>query len=826
MQKTPSRTELRVGGKTTFLWQGVLIVLPALLLAGVGFFSLRQDRILAQHEATEEAKKIARNLAEVVLPGVLKIETVTREAIDRFRASPTQPEHDPIQAVASMNGPVVACVLSRTGELLYPPPASGLPNPRPVEPSALTGEQQTIWDSLQAATLASGDWAAATNLTEQFLATQPPEPFSALAQYQVATLFGKAGQFDEARIRLEKLVREHPDAVGESGFPLKVFAELRSLQLASSPPGRGGGVGKLPESILASLCSGAVVQPSPLSPLLLAKAAEAEAVFTPAGHPGRVSDNWQRVWELHEAARDLFLEISRDKSGRRWNASLPRLNSNGLPQDGNGAESNSTAQAPKSALVGRTTVATTGEPAAAPGEDSSFWLSLKKGASDTDSEMVADDLDDLLLISETQDEATWWFAWPEAKVREALHRVLQAQVWPAYFGISIVVADRALADSGAASPTLATAVGRAAGMPALEVSVHLTDAAALYARQRMRTVWFGSLIGLSTGAVMFGFLAAWRAFRRQQQLNELKSNFVSSVSHEIRAPIASVRLMAEELEEIGVHDRQKSKEYHRFIVQECRRLSAMIENVLDFSRIEQGRKQFQFEPTDVVALVEETTKLMQPYAAEREVLLELRAQIPQPSTLDPQPTLDARAIQQVLVNLIDNAIKHSPKGAAVTVGLEFVFCDPTRPSAPPRRGTGNQPAERSSPPSEGQRDGSQHLESSPSQGRELRITHYALRFTPYSLRSTPHVSHFSLWVEDQGEGIPSEEHDRIFERFYRLGSELRRETQGVGLGLAIVKYIVEAHGGRVTVRSDVGQGSRFTVDLPLEPAHWEPRLDP
>jgi signal transduction histidine kinase len=75
-----------------------------------------------------------------------------------------------------------------------------------------------------------------------------------------------------------------------------------------------------------------------------------------------------------------------------------------------------------------------------------------------------------------------------------------------------------------------------------------------------------------------------------------------------------------------------------------------------------------------------------------------------------------------------------------------------------------------------------------------------------------------LWVEDQGDGIPPEEHEKIFEPFYRRGAELRRETQGVGIGLTIVKHIVEAHGGRVTVRSAVGQGSRFTIELPGVPA--------
>jgi len=71
-------------------------------------------------------------------------------------------------------------------------------------------------------------------------------------------------------------------------------------------------------------------------------------------------------------------------------------------------------------------------------------------------------------------------------------------------------------------------------------------------------------------------------------------------------------------------------------------------------------------------------------------------------------------------------------------------------------------------------------------------------------------------VEDHGEGIPVAEHKRIFERFYRVGSELRRKTPGAGIGLSIVKETVEAHQGHVRVRSEPGKGSGFTMELPLK----------
>jgi signal transduction histidine kinase len=337
--------------------------------------------------------------------------------------------------------------------------------------------------------------------------------------------------------------------------------------------------------------------------------------------------------------------------------------------------------------------------------------------------------------------------------------------------------------------------------PRFVLQLYVADQALLLSSYWRHALLLAGLVAASAFAALIGVIASWLAFRRQLRLNELKSNFVSSVSHELRSPIASVRLMAESLERGKVSEAPKQHEYFHFIVQECRRLSSLIENVLDFSRIEQGRKQYDFEPTDLVALTQQTVKLMDTYAAERGVRLRFQlnesstATSPQLSTLNPQLTnyqlpADGKALQQALVNLIDNALKHSPKGEMVTVGLELDpnIQHPTSNIQHPTFGT-EQPAR--------------------------RITHHVSRFT----HRAPHLQ---LWVEDHGDGIPASEHEKIFERFYRPGSELRRQTQGVGIGLSIVKHIVEAHGGRVLVRSAAGQGSRFTIELPLSPTTTKP----
>jgi signal transduction histidine kinase len=252
--------------------------------------------------------------------------------------------------------------------------------------------------------------------------------------------------------------------------------------------------------------------------------------------------------------------------------------------------------------------------------------------------------------------------------------------------------------------------------------------------------WILAGVVLTVAGAMW---VTYRAFRRQAELTRLQSEFVASVSHELRTPVASIGVLAERLEE-GRADAVQTAEYHRFIAREGRRLAALVDNVLDFSRIERGAKGYEFEHVDFPRLVSETAALMRPHAEEKGLTLtEDIQEVPE----DLWPLVDAVAIRQALVNLLDNAIKFTPSGG--TVRVEF------------------------------------------------------------SARNR----HVTIQVSDTGIGIPASEHTRIFERFHRVDNGLRRETTGAGIGLSIVKHIAEAHGARVTVESEAGRSSVFSIQF-------------
>ena len=715
--------------KPSFLWQALLILLPVVVLAGVGFLSLRQDKIIAQHEAIERARSIADSLLPRLWSALTNV------------SNPEAFEHHAFQ-------------IDVNGELLFPPPLSPTLSPQPLDPNELSSEEAALWQQAQQAEATDRDIAKAIEALRAFLAAKPPKRFAALADVQSRHSARKTGPASRRRyfpVTSAQLSRQHDGKRTSARSPRRIQA-ARIFNDHDQPS-------TVKELISADdFCRRIIFDPSPLtSPFLSWISAHAEAFGLKDGN-----EYWDILWREYEESRRLYAS-ARSNLLRVLNVTSKKLT------DGSRCLLWFSADDQKWLAVGFDEIPTT---------VTSRLISTRSAPMQFRGKMIfgpnrSKNFTELEFSGPMNDSYhgftnQWFLCRTELQTSQTLLSLLsdQKQI-PEYFGVGLEIAGKQLPEfrpdaRHSHTNILASAIQSDRGVPQLKVSVYLTSPSALFRRQSERTFWFGSLVSIASLAAFIGLFSAWRAFNRQQELAEMKSNFVSSVSHELRAPIASVRLMAESLERGKIADAPKQHEYFRFIGQECRRLSSLIENVLDFSRIEQGRKQYEFEPTDLLALVQQTVKLMEAYGTERQVAIALKLSDHQPSTFDYQLSLDGRAIQQALINLLDNAIKHSPNGQTVSVVLESMGSGPSCHAS--------------------------------------RITHHAF----------VHIS-----VIDHGPGIPLEEHEKIFERFYRLGSELRRETQGVGIGLSIVKHIVEAHSGRIVVESAPGQGSRFTIELPF-----------
>lgn len=229
-----------------------------------------------------------------------------------------------------------------------------------------------------------------------------------------------------------------------------------------------------------------------------------------------------------------------------------------------------------------------------------------------------------------------------------------------------------------------------------------------------------------------------------RRLEQIRRDFIANVSHELRTPLASIKGFAETLREGGLEDKANRKSFVASIEKHADSMTALVNDLLDLTLIESGRRVPQKQLFSFTKLVKEIIDNSRRLAEKRNVTLsnsiaselELKA--------------DRIQIQQVLTNLVENAIKFNKEGGQVTISAEF------------------------------------------------------------------NLKHLICSVQDNGIGIPSQDVSRIFERFYRVDKARSREMGGTGLGLSIVKHIIESHNGTIEVHSQLGHGSVFTINLPLE----------
>lgn len=240
-----------------------------------------------------------------------------------------------------------------------------------------------------------------------------------------------------------------------------------------------------------------------------------------------------------------------------------------------------------------------------------------------------------------------------------------------------------------------------------------------------------------------GAILVFHDLTRLKQLENTRQEFVANVSHELRTPLSLIKGFVETLLDGAKDDPELSARFLRTIEKHTDRLTYLIEDLLTISRLESGQIVMNLHDVDLREEAAHVVDDLQARAMDKHVTL--RNDLP--------PNLHARAdadrLQQVLFNLVENAIKYGRSDGSVSIG--------------------------------GQANSGDRIE---------------------------------LWVQDNGPGIPAESKERIFERFYRVDRARSRETGGTGLGLAIVKHIVQAHGGEVWVKSELGKGATFFFTLP------------
>jgi len=171
-------------------------------------------------------------------------------------------------------------------------------------------------------------------------------------------------------------------------------------------------------------------------------------------------------------------------------------------------------------------------------------------------------------------------------------------------------------------------------------------------------------VGLSLVVIVAGVLFLVYAVRKEERLNQLKSDFIATVSHELKTPLSLVRMFGEMLASNRVASPEKRAQYLDIIVRESERLSALIDNVLDFARLEGGRASYEFAEADLAEVVGRSVEMFR-YRQQREKpVIVLEAPVPGPTV-----RLDERALQLMVFNLLDNAFKYAGESETVRVGV-------------------------------------------------------------------------------------------------------------------------------------------------------------
>jgi signal transduction histidine kinase len=300
--------------------------------------------------------------------------------------------------------------------------------------------------------------------------------------------------------------------------------------------------------------------------------------------------------------------------------------------------------------------------------------------------------------------------------------------------------------SSGLSVSLVDELGRSlVGQNPAEGQMHATRA--LAAAQLPWTLHLTRVPAQGTDGILSACFAMARGVIKELETARLQSDFVSAVSHEFRSPLTTLRQLTELLAHGRIQNEERRRLYFDVLQKETSRLHRLVENLLDFGRMEADRKQYSPEPLDLVDVVQEEVREYRDEVLGSGYSFEFGGdRLPTPVTADRE------AMRRIVRNLLENAVKYSPEKRTVWV------------------------------------------ETARENGSAV------------------------LTVRDEGMGIAADEQPKIFDKFVRGEAAKKACIQGTGIGLAMVKEIVRAHDGEVAVSSNIGEGSTFTVRLPLRRA--------
>lgn len=244
-----------------------------------------------------------------------------------------------------------------------------------------------------------------------------------------------------------------------------------------------------------------------------------------------------------------------------------------------------------------------------------------------------------------------------------------------------------------------------------------------------------------------GVVTILRDVTREREISQMKSDFVSKVSHELRTPLSSINAYLELLVDGEASDEKARQEFYQIIKNEADRLSRLIDNMLNISRIEAGIVKIDRTEVDFTKTVKAAIEVMQPQAALKNTTIHFK-----PPPIACTAMADADMMQQVMLNLISNAVKYTPEGGRVTVTAE------------------NDDA----------------------------------------------TGSVMVSVADTGLGIPPDALPRLFEKFFRVENYKRvAKGTGLGLAL-VKHIVETVHHGQITVNSKLGMGTKFTFTIPYD----------